>query len=73
MYLETLRKLPLISDNAPLIPEAEEFGQELREVLFKTRQGNPYRLVFLVDDSFIHVLFVRGLGQDYLGPEDLGT
>lgn len=60
---------------APLIcsPAAEEplIQRGLRQVLFKTPAGNPYRLVFIVDKAELTILRVRGLGLPPLTDSDL--
>lgn len=43
---------------------------EIREFSFKTRRGRPYRGVFRVVDRTVHVLHIRGPGQQLLRPED---
>jgi len=43
---------------------------EIREFLFKTRRGRTYRGVFSVSEHTVHVLHIRGPGQQMLRPED---
>lgn len=66
--LETLAANPF---SAGLAPESGVVGREIREAVFKTSRGNPYRIVFDIADSAVRILRVRGPGQDDLSPEDL--
>ena len=43
--------------------ENADLGFELRQALFKTRYGDPYRWVFTVVDDDVRILRVRGRGQ----------
>ena len=52
-------------------PEADDFELDLRQCLFKTRRGNTYRLVFILRDNLVHILAVRGTGQDLLQRDDI--
>lgn len=46
-------------------------GHAVRERLFKTPHGRPYRLVFVVSDTNILVLRIRGPGQPPISQEDI--
>ena len=48
-----------------LAPENDSFEKEIRQVQFRSRKGNPYRIIFTVIKSEVFVLTVRGLGQDF--------
>lgn len=65
-YLAALQDLPRTAPDAGLAEEASRLGIDLRERSFKTRRGRVYRLVFLMRDEVIHVISVRGAGQDWL-------
>lgn len=71
-YLETLHLLPERALNCPLAPEAVLIGRDLRQLLFKTRRGNTYRSLFLIEGEFIELLAVRGAGRDLVTPAELG-
>jgi plasmid stabilization system protein ParE len=58
--LERLAKQPLACGQAP---EAVTLERELWQAMFKTRHGNLYRAIFLVEDSTVYLLRVRGFGQ----------
>jgi len=51
--------------------EAKSLKRDLRQAFFRTRQGNRYRLVFLVDGDSVTVLRVRGQGEIELAEDDL--
>jgi plasmid stabilization system protein ParE len=51
-----------------LAPEADEFSEPLRQALFKTRRGRNYRALFVVRESVVHVVSVRGAGQAPIDP-----
>ena len=44
---------------------------EVRQVLFKTRRGRVYRIVFFIDQEDVFVLRVRGPGQPPLQQDEL--
>ena len=65
--------MALDADKRALAPESEHVDYEIREVLFKTRKGNPYRILFTIQGNEVLVLRVRGLGQDFVPEEQLPT
>ncbi len=54
-----------------LAPEADQFSEPLRQVLFKTQSGNVYRAIFVVRNTVVHVVSVRGAGQAPLETIDI--
>ncbi|MCI0358509.1 MAG: type II toxin-antitoxin system RelE/ParE family toxin [Planctomycetaceae bacterium] len=52
-----------------LAPENDFFADEIRQHLFKTRRGRPYRLLFTIAGQQVRLLHVRGPGQDLVRPE----
>jgi plasmid stabilization system protein ParE len=52
-------------------PEHAEFDFELRQALFKTRAGSPYRCLFTVVGDEIRILRIRGRGQPLLKAGDI--
>jgi plasmid stabilization system protein ParE len=70
-YLRTLARLEQHADGCPLAAESEHVTAEIREVLFKTRRGLVYRVLFMIRDSRVFILHVRGPGQDWMKAEDL--
>ena len=65
-------RLQATADACGLAPEADAFEDELRQILFKTRRGNTYRALFVIRESTVHVVSVRGTGQDLVTPDELG-
>lgn len=55
-----------------LAPENELLQCDLRQFLFKTRQGNVYRGLFTVADDEIRILRIRGPGQPPLSRDEIG-
>ena len=70
-YLVTLRTLLTNAQGCPLAPEADKLGIDLRQVLFHTRKGRTYRSLFVIRDDVIHVVSVRGPGQDFVTDDDV--
>ena len=54
-----------------LASENDLFDEPIRQTLFKTRAGRTYRAVFVVRADVVHVLRVRGPGQNLLDADDL--
>ena len=52
-------------------PEADDLGIDLKQRMFKTRRGNSYRLLFIICGEMVHILAVRGMGQDLLHDGDI--
>jgi plasmid stabilization system protein ParE len=52
-------------------PESLDCGEDLREISFKTRYGNVYRLVFVIRSNVVHVLRLRTSGQPLLSPTEI--
>lgn len=68
-----LQRLGSNADHCSPAVEADVIGQDLRQLMFRTRRGNPYRLVFLIQDDLVQILAVRGSGQDLLYADELET
>lgn len=58
--IELLRKDPHIYGR---IPEPVASDREYKQLLFKTKYGNRYRLVFAIEDDLVTILRIRGPGQ----------
>jgi plasmid stabilization system protein ParE len=50
----------------PVAPESERHPIPIRQVVFRTRKGNPYRLLFAVEENRVFLIHVRGAGQQPL-------
>ena len=46
-----------------IAPESEHHPTTIRQVVFRTRKGNPYRALFAVEDDTVFVIHIRGMGQ----------
>lgn len=54
-----------------LAPEDELVVHEIRQMLFATPKGRTYRAVFTISGNEVHVLHVRGPGQQLLRADEL--
>ena len=66
--LEDLRNRP---QSFSLASESALYDEEIRQALFKTRRGRIYRALFACSKNTVHVLHVRGPGQDLLPPDEI--
>jgi hypothetical protein len=55
----------------PLAAENDYVDFEVREVLFKTRRGLMYRVLFTIREPTIFILHVRGPGQDLIDAAEM--
>jgi plasmid stabilization system protein ParE len=70
-FRDTLRAISQKPEGYSRAPEAEMLDRDIRQALFKTRRGHIYRTMFVVIDADIHVIAVRGYGQELATPDDL--
>ena len=63
---KALSHLESNAESCPLAAEDEFVDFELREIMFKTRRGLIYRILFSVRENEVMILHVRGPGQDLL-------
>jgi plasmid stabilization system protein ParE len=56
-----------------LAPEDADHELEIRHVVFKTRQGLPYRALFTIRENQVYIMHVRGPGQDLIRPDEIET
>ena len=70
-FLAALRRLASDAEACALAPENEHVVPEIRQLLFKTKKGLRYRLLFSIAAAAVRVLHVRGPGQQLLGPSEL--
>jgi plasmid stabilization system protein ParE len=69
-YQSMLEALGSRAASFPLAEENGEFDLEIRQAIFKTRKGNPYRAVFTIYGDEVRVLRVLGPGQAPLSASD---
>lgn len=70
-YRRALVRLQTTAASLGLAPETTEFDEELREMVFKTRSGHRYRLLFVIRGDAVQVARIRGPGQDLLSRDDI--
>jgi plasmid stabilization system protein ParE len=59
------------AESFALAPESDAFAEDFRQLPFHTARGNTYRLLYIIRGTTVHVVSVRGAGQDLLKPEDI--
>jgi plasmid stabilization system protein ParE len=70
-WREILEILATRGGSLGLAPESEGHSEPIRQIIFRTRRGRPYRALFAVRQSKVFVLHIRGPGQDLLSPDQL--
>lgn len=70
-YLAALERLKLDPLGPGAAPENYHVEDDVRQVLFTTRRGLPYRIIYTVVGNEVRILRVRGPGQDLLRPQEL--
>ena len=70
-WLEVLCRLEESGHALGVAPENEDHEETIRQVLFKTRRGLPYRAIYVVREQQLFVLHVRGPGQDLMKPDEI--
>ena len=70
-FREAMFLLETTAENKGLAPEAREFEQPIRQILFKTRKGHTYRSLFIVERTRVQVVTVRGPGQPLLSVDEI--
>jgi plasmid stabilization system protein ParE len=71
-YLRALDRLKRDPAGPGIAPENNHVEEEIRQVFFKTRRGHVFRILYTIAGDQVRVLRVRGMGQDLLGPKELG-
>jgi plasmid stabilization system protein ParE len=67
-FQSALDRLETDAHRNALAPESAFFSNEIRQLLFKTRKGLPYRILYCIADQTVVVLNVRGPGQQFVQP-----
>jgi len=70
-WLTVLKQLQQAPEQYPLAPENDDGRVELRNLIFKTRRGREYRVLFTIQHETVVVLHLRGPGQDLLAPDEI--
>jgi plasmid stabilization system protein ParE len=68
---KALARLEESADSCPLAAENEYVDFEVREILFKTRRGLIYRILFTIRENMVFILHVRGPGQDFVAAMEI--
>lgn len=70
-WLAAARKLESAASFGTPAPEGKLIGISLYQSFFSTRSGRRYRILYVFDDDSVHVLRIRGPGQDLIAEGDL--
>jgi plasmid stabilization system protein ParE len=70
-FTEALATLDRNPQSCSLAPEDELVDYEIRQLIFRTRKGLPYRALFTIVGGEVRVLHVRGPGQNLVEPDEL--
>jgi plasmid stabilization system protein ParE len=68
---KALARLEDHADACPVAAENVHVDFEVREILFKTRRGLIYRVLFTIRDHDVLILHVRGPGQDFMDADEI--
>ena len=68
---EVLQSIRARADHFGPAPESYEYREAIRQVVFKTRRGRPYRALFVIREMHVYVLHVRGPGQNVLSSDEI--
>ncbi len=63
-----IRRLEARAETFSEALECEHFKIDVKQLLFKTRRGLVYRMVFTITEDEVRVLRVRGPGQAPIDP-----
>lgn len=63
-WLEVLDELEINADIYGRAPEDARHELDIRQIIFKTKSGKPYRAIFTIIDA-VFVFCIRGHGQDF--------
>lgn len=70
-FIDALLSLEKNPERCGVAPENEASSYELRQLIFRLRQGRPFRAIFTITGNQVRVLRIRGAGQDLLSDEDI--
>ncbi len=70
-WLEAIESLKERADEIGLAPESGAHSEPIHQIVFRTKRGQPYRAVFVIRQLDVHILHVRGPGQDNISPDEL--
>ncbi len=61
----------LIQNRIHLHLKPDAFEESIRNVLFKTRRGRTYQMLFVIRGAAVHVVSIRGAGQQPIRPDEI--
>lgn len=70
---DILREIAMRAESFGEAAESVGHREPVRQAIFKTRRGRPYRALFVVRAEALYILHVRGTGQDTLPRSELRT
>ena len=70
-FHRALKKLATRPMTFVLAPESANQEREIRQLLFKTRQGLTYRALFVICEDVVRIIHIRGAGQDIMSPDEI--
>ncbi len=70
-FLEALLSLEQSPRTWPVAEEDQSFPFELRQYLYRSRNGSVSRALFTIVDQQVRVLAIRRPGQGLVAPDDL--
>lgn len=70
-YRQARMRLASDADRCSQAEEAEHFDIDVKQVLFKSRRGRIYRMLFTIVGNEVRILRVRGPGQAPATPSRL--
>ncbi len=71
LFQETIARLEQNPSPCALAPENDYVQPEVRQAIFSTRRGLPYRVLFTIAGAEVRILRIRGSGQDLLHPGEM--
>ena len=63
-FQTTITDLEKHAETHGLAPESSDHPIDIHQVIFKTKRGYPYRLLYSIDGTEVQIHSVRGVGQD---------
>jgi len=66
--LSLLETNPFLS---PIASESASLGEEVRNIMFRTKAGRPYRAIFVIVEDEVRILRIRGSGQKPVTRKDI--
>jgi plasmid stabilization system protein ParE len=68
---KTIKRIAESPESFGTALENNEHQEKIRQSIFKTSKGLPYRALFIIRKTNIFVIHVRGSGQDHISTEEM--